>query len=172
MNPQIPGQPQPPVQPQPYQQPRPRKSPAKLIMLVLGVMLVIGLLAAIFLGSLIVNNAGEAKGVSDQLVAAVQAKDGDRAYALTGPEFRKSATLDQVNALVDTVGPMTAGGTVDVVDTNLSATTENGTKAIYVYSIKKGADTYYLRVILDKQGDNWQVFNFRVSEDRLKAELE
>lgn len=151
-------------------QPEKKKFPlwAKIILISFGS--VVALIGLAILGFYIyaTNLIAAPIKVSDQFVNALQANDTSTAYNLTSAEFKKVTTEDRLKSIFDQVSPELQGEE-KVSDKNYRI--HNGvTTATLIYSIPSGSETNYVRVVLRKANDTWEVRSMYTSKKELKAD--
>jgi hypothetical protein len=153
--------------------PRKKRRTGRIILIVVAavVALVIALVAGLFL--LVNESTKDAQKVSDQLISAVQAGDGAKAYALTGPSFRAATTEADLTALVKNLSTLVTKEQRSPDQKAINASTDNGKIAVFVYTMDgtSGSPVYFKTQIRDEEG-RWQVMNFRSSETALNTEVE
>jgi len=106
-----------------------------------------------------------ARKISDKFVADIQTKNVNEAYNLTTSDFKKAASKDQLQEVVDTVAP-NLQGTVKTAGSTIKKDNNKRAVAVFVYTITTSNGTKYIRVVL-QENDNWQVQNFRSSDTPL-----
>lgn len=109
--------------------------------------------------------------ISDQFVNHIQAGDTRAAYALTSDVFRQAATQEQLDDLTAQIGPVLQGEE-RVTGRYIQKSTGSPPAASLVYEVKTSNGTKYMRVVLQKNADVWQVSNFRSSDTPLEADIE
>jgi hypothetical protein len=160
----------PPFQPPPAPK---KRSVGKIIAIVAGAVVLTVVLFVVGLVLLVNESTGDAQKVSDEFVAAVQANDGPRAYALTGAAFREATTEEQLSELVGRISALVTKDEVSPSGKAINASTSSGKIAVFTYTIKGNnrADLYFKTQVRDED-DGWKVFNFRSSETELDTDVE
>ncbi|MBL8159668.1 hypothetical protein JNJ66_04375 [Candidatus Saccharibacteria bacterium] len=162
------GQPLPsPAQPAPVKKGLPTWAKI-LIPAALGLFVLIGGGIAL-LFALVGNATKDAEIVSNQVVNAIQAEDAGTIYDLASGDFKRATSEAQLEEIVSSISPALQG------EESISGRTiknDNGREmASIVYTIATGSGTVYVRVVLEKDGGEWRVINFRSSETPLKTEV-
>src|SRR5262245_46188037 len=161
--------PAPPYTPQPKQ-----RSAVKIVLIVVAVAFVA---MALLIGGcfLLVNESTEdAQVVSDQLITAIQAGDGAQAWSLAGPTFRGVTTEAELTQLAQALSPLVAKGKVSPSGKLISASTDSGKVAVFVYEMEPASgdgEIWFKTQIRDEDG-KWQVLSFRSSESELNTDVE
>ena len=151
----------------------PKRRWGRIILIVIAALIALIVLigGAIFL--LVNETTEDAQKVSDQLVTAVQTGDGAAAYALTGPSFRAATTEAQLNELVQNLSTLVTKDKSSPKQKAISASTENGTIAVFVYTMEgTSGSPVYFKTQIREEDDRWQVMNFRSSESELTTDVE
>src|SRR5262245_21491763 len=108
--------------------------------LIIGIVVaaIVAVIVLFIVGAVLLFNSStkDAQKVSDQFVTAVQAGDGAKAYALTGPAFREATTEDQLSQLVQQLSTLVTKDKVSPDGKAISASTENGKIAVFTYTLK------------------------------------
>lgn len=162
-----------PPPPPPPEQPK-QRSAVKIILLVVGVLFV---LMALLIGGcfLLVNESTkDAQVVSDDLVAAIQTGDGAKAWSLAGPTFRGVTNEEELTQLVKQLAPLVAKDKVSPKKKFISASTDTGKVAVFVYEMKPASgdgEIWFKTQIRDENG-KWQVLSFRSAESELNTDVE
>jgi hypothetical protein len=152
----------------------PKKTRWGLIIGIVVAAVVAIIVVIVVVAVLLVNGTTkDAQKVSDQFVTAVQAGDGAKAYALTGPAFRAATTQEQLDELVTNLSKLVTKEKVSPSGKAINASTSNGKIAVFTYTLKGsgGGNVYFKTQIRDEDG-GWQVMNFRSSETKLDTEVE
>lgn len=175
--PQETPSPQAPQAPQTYETPvssqpsAPEKKPKNKLLVIVGAV-VLGLLALFAaLYFFVFSATSGATKVSDQFVAAIQKEDAAAAYALTSDAFKEATTQTEVESIFASVSPALQGSTSN---NDRKVESRNGkTYSAIVYTVKtKDSGDKYIRVVLEKVGNDWKVINFRSSATKLEATIE
>jgi hypothetical protein len=164
-----------PAAPPPFSPPPapPKRRTGRIILfIVLGLIaLIVVVGAGLYL--LVNESTKDAQKVSDQLVTAVQAGDGAKAYALAGPSFRAATTEAELTELVKRLSTLVTKDKRSPDGKAISASTESGKIAVFVYTMKgaSGRPVYFKTQIRDEDG-GWKVLSFRSSETKLGTDVE
>jgi hypothetical protein len=165
---QAPQTPEAPVSAQPS---APEKRPKNKLLVIVGAV-VLGLLAlfAVLYFFVFSATSGATK-VSDKFVAAIQKNDAAAAYALTSDAFKEATTQTEVESIFASISDALQGTTTN---NDRKVESRNGkTYSAIVYTVKtKDAGDKYIRVVLEKVGNDWKVINFRSSASKLDATIE
>jgi hypothetical protein len=165
--------PEPGTQPQ-FSPPPPRKRrTGRIILLIAGGLITLFVVIGVGLFLLVNESTKDAQKVSDQLVSAVQAGDGAKAYALAGPSFRSATTEAELTGLVKNLSTLVTREKSSPDGKAINASTDSGKIAVFVYTMKgtSGRPVYFKTQIRDEEG-RWQVLSFRSSETKLGTEVE
>lgn len=127
-------------------------------------------LSVIFIMMFVNRDIRQAQTVGDHFVAAIQAKKPDDAYGLTTPRFKETTSNLQLAQITIQYDQYIGDAKMQPVETNI-AKTSTGTHAAVVYISHYQNKTYYMRIVMDKLGDGWQVQSFRLSQQKLDAEI-
>lgn len=142
----------------------------KVILIVSAVVFVLLAVGGFALFKFAGNTFRDVDKVSNALVNSIQANDTNAAYALTTNAFQEATSQEDLNALIEDIAP-TVQSNEKITGRKLE--TQNGvTRAAVVYSIPSDNGTQYIRVVLEKEGDNWKVLNFVNSKNSLTATIE
>ena len=162
--------PAPPFSPPP---PRPKRRTGRIVLIVVAAVVAVILLIGGGLFLLVNESTEDAQKVSDQLVTAVQAGDGPKAYALTGPAFRSATTEAELTELVKNLSTLVTKDKRSPDGKAISASTETGTVAVFTYELKgaSGSPVYFKTQIRDEDA-GWQVLSFQSSETELDTDVE
>jgi uncharacterized protein YpmB len=139
----------------------------RIVFIVLGVIIVFIVAIFLFVG----NATKDAQKVSDQFVNDVQAGNTESAYALTSDSFRKATSQDQLQQLIEQAGPLLKGDE-KITDRSVQKSTGAPETVVLVYTDKTSSATYYIRVQLEKNDNQWQVSGFRSDDKPLSTDLE
>jgi hypothetical protein len=168
----------PPQEPAPQPQwapppPRKKRRVGRIIAIVAGAMVLTLIVIVVGLFLLVNESTEDAQQVSDDFVAAVQANDGPRAYALTGPAFREATTEAQLSELLGQLSSLVAKDKVSPSGKAINASTDSGKIAVFTYTLKgtSGSNVYFKTQIRDEDS-GWKVMNFRSSETELDTDVE
>lgn len=162
-----PQQPLPP-QPAPVEEKKSRFPKAVKIILIGLALFIVFIVIAIF----VATSATKApQKISDQFVNDVQSSNTSAAYALTSKGFQEATTEEQLDTLVKRVGPVLQGEE-KVSGRAIEKSTGSPQTAVLVYEVKTSDGTKYMKVELQKDGNTWQVVNFRSSDTPLEAKVE
>jgi uncharacterized protein HemX len=157
---------------QPVAPPKKRRR-GRIILIVVAA--VIALIVVIGVGAFLLVNEStkDAQKVSDQLVTAVQAGDGAKAYGLTGPSFRAATKQADLDQLVKRLSTLVTKEKVSPNGKAINASTGSGKIAVFLYTMKgtSGKPVYFKTQIRDEDG-GWKVMNFRSSETALTTDVE
>jgi len=181
MPPNTPSQPQ-PVQPQSVpvtnQAPQPafpisnqtavtpktKRIPTWLKIASVVVVIIILFFVGIFV---FVNEATKApEKVSNEWVADIQTDNSSAAYSLTTSAFRNSTSQEELAEIIGSVSPALQGKT-NVIGKAVNSASGQPEEAIIVYTVSTSNGTKYIRVVLYKNNNVWQVQNFRSSNTAL-----
>ena len=145
----------------------------KIILIVVAAVVVLFILFIVGIFFLVKGSTADAQKVSDQFVTSIQAGDGAKAYALTGPSFRAATTEAQLTELVKNLSTLVTKDTQSPNGKAINASTDNGKIAVFTYTMKgtSGKPVYFKTQIREEDG-KWQVMNFRSSETKLNTEVE
>ena len=163
----TPSQTLPPTRPTPSPS-RPNKSKKKLLVIVAAIITLLAILAVVYF--FLMNNTGNASATSDKFVSAIQKDDPEAAYNLTNNDFRQATNKSQVENIFNTVSPALQGKSKIIA--RKAETKNNKSYSAIVYSIETSNGTKYIRVVLQKDKNDWKVVNFRSSESKLEATVE
>lgn len=100
------------------------------------------------------------------------AGDVDGAYAMTTEEFRANSTREDLAGVIQPLQQLFAGGSIKNTGRFVRSASGSGTLSAVTYRLSKDDRTGYVRVVLRKEGDDWNVMNVRSSETPLPAEIE
>src|SRR4051794_10153643 len=153
--------------------PRPKRRTGRIILIVVAalVALVVVLVIGAFL--LVSESTKDAQKVSDQLITAVQAGDGAKAYALTGPSFRAATTEAELTELISGLSTLVTKDKRSPDGKAISASTESGKIAVFTYTMKgTNGKPVYFKTQIRKEDGRWQVMSFRSSEKKLTTDIE
>jgi hypothetical protein len=150
-----------------------KRSTLKIVLIVVAAVVAVFIALIIGLFVLVNESTEDAQKVSDDLVTAVQAGDGPKAYALAGPAFREATTEADMTAIVEQLAPLVTKDKASPSGKAINASTENGKIAVFTYTLKgsSGGSIYFKTQIRDEDG-SWKVMNFRSSETELDTEVE
>jgi hypothetical protein len=145
----------------------------KIVLIVVAAVIAVLIALGVALFVFVNESTEDAQKVSDDLVTAVQAGDGAKAYALTGPAFREATTEADMTALVKQLAPLVTKDKASPSGKAINASTANGKIAVFTYTLKgaNGGSIYFKTQIRDEDG-GWRVMNFRSSETELDTEVE
>ena len=162
-----------PLYPPPPTQPPKKRSVGKIIAIVVAAVVVVFILFIVGIFFLVKGSTADAQKVSDQFVTAVQAGDGAKSYALTGPSFRAATTEAQLTELVKNLSTLVTKDAQSPKGKAINASTDNGKIAVFTYTLKgtSGKPVYFKTQIRDEDG-KWVVMNFRSSETELDTNVE
>jgi hypothetical protein len=162
----------------PYQQPPPAAQKkggwgaGKIILLVVGILITLVILIGGGLYLLVNESTEDAQKVSDDLVAAVQAGDGDKVWALSGPAFQKATTQAEVDELVQRLSQLVTKEKVSPDGKSINASTNSGSVAVFTYTLKgNGRGPVYFKTQIQDE-DGWKVLSFRSAETKLDTSVE
>lgn len=113
----------------------------------------------------------EPQKISDQFVNAVQATDSSAAYALTSQSFQQATSSAQLDQVIQRVGPVLVGEE-KVSGRAIQKSAGSAQTAVIVYSVQTSNGMKYMRVTLQKNGDAWQVVNFKSDDKPLDTKAE
>lgn len=140
---------------------------AKIGLIAFGVFMVV-MAIFIFVVVKFTNNAtSDAVAVSDQMVNSIQADDANTAYSLASTTFKDSSSEADTEKLISGLSPLLQGE--EKITGKKIQTSDGKTYSAIVYSID---DKVYVRVVLEKEGSDWKVLNFRSSDTPLEAIVE
>ena len=118
--------PEPETQPQ-FSPPPPRKRrTGRIILLIVGGLITLFVVIGVGLFLLVNESTKDAQKVSDQLVGAVQAGDGAKAYALAGPSFRAATTEAELTGLVKNLSTLVTREKSSPDGKAITASTDSG----------------------------------------------
>lgn len=138
---------------------------------VIGIMLIV-FIAVIIIAAVVTTSATKApQKVSDTFVNNFQASNTKAAYDLTSDSFKTATTQEQLEKLIQRVGPVVQGEE-KVIGRSIQKASGKSTTAVILYSVNTSNGTKYIKVGLQKNGDVWQVVNFRSSDNPLDTKLE
>ncbi|MFZ1802047.1 MAG: hypothetical protein WAW62_00010 [Candidatus Saccharimonas aalborgensis] len=137
-----------------------------LISVIFGLLIVGGVIFVV-----VMNMTDAPKKVSDEFVNDVQSANTEAAYALTSEGFRGATSKDDLDAIIKQVSPALQGEEKTTAR-SVEAAAGSSQKAVIVYTVDTSSGTKYIRVILEKNGDNWRVMSFRSSNSSLEAKIE
>ena len=151
----------------------PKRRVGKIIAIVAASVLaaIVALVVALVL---FVNAATEdAEKVSADLVTAIQANDGAKAYALGGADFRAIAPEAEVKEVVGFISPLVTRDTVSPDAKAIHASTDRGKVAVFTYTLKgtSGKPVYLKTQIQDVDG-RWRVLSFKTADDKFGTNVE
>jgi cytoskeletal protein RodZ len=118
---------------------------------------IVGLMVLIII--LINSAASGPQKVSDQLINDIKSKNGSSVYSLLSPSAKTTVTEQQLQEIVNRVGPILTGNP-KVENKEVSASTDNGSTAKIVYSIKGTDGIYTFTVNMVVENDEWKILNF------------
>lgn len=122
---------------------------------------VLAIAGMVVVSTFFVNSATKAPlAVSDLFLNSVQAGDAGLAYELFSSEAKTTISLDQLQSIVNRVGPI-LDSTEKVTGKTINGETGSAATSQITYEIK-GTDgkTYKVIVNLMKENDIWRVLNF------------
>lgn len=138
---------------------------------VIGVILIV-FVALIITAAIVTAGATKApQKVSDTFVNNFQSSNTKAAYDLTSDSFKTATSQEQLEKLIQRVGPVVQGEE-KVIGRSIQKASGKSTTAVIVYSVNTLNGTKYIKVGLQKNGDVWQVVNFRSSDNPLDTKLE
>jgi hypothetical protein len=162
-----------PVFPQPSAPTPPKRRWGRIILIVAAS--VIALIVALIVGLVLLVNTTtkDAQKVSDQLVTAIQAGDGAKAYALTSPSFQAATTQAQLDELAQRLSKLVTREAHSPDGKSINASTDTGKIAVFTYTMKgtSGKPVYFKTQIRDEDG-GWRVLSFQSSEKKLTTDVE
>ncbi|WP_028063184.1 Rv0361 family membrane protein [Solirubrobacter soli] len=136
---------------------------------------VIALIVVLIVGLVLLVNSStkDAQKVSDQLVTAIQAGDGAKAYSLTSPSFQEATTQAQVAELAQRLSKVVTAEKRSPDGKSINASTDTGKIAVFTYTMKgaNGKPVYFKTQIRDEDG-GWRVLSFQSSEKELNTDVE
>jgi hypothetical protein len=151
----------------------PKRRWGRIILIVASALiaLIVALVVGVFL--LVNSTTKDAQKVSDQLVTAIQAGDGAKAYALTSPSFQAATTQAQVDELAQRLSKVVTRDQRSPDGKSINAGTDTGKIAVFTYTMKgtNGKPVYFKTQIRDEDG-GWRVLSFQSSEKKLNTDVE
>ncbi|HSX05709.1 MAG TPA: hypothetical protein VLF69_04530 [Candidatus Saccharimonadales bacterium] len=138
---------------------------------------VVGIIAVIFIVAIIVavivaTTATKApQKISDQFVNDLQSSNSSAAYALTSKTFQQATTEEQLDNIIQRVGPVLQGQE-KVTGRAIEKSAGMPETAVLVYTVKTSNGNKYIRTELQKSGGVWQVINFRSANNPLDTTVE
>lgn len=133
------------------------------------VLVIIALIVAIVITTTAATKAPQK--VSDQFVNEVQAGNANAAYALTSETFKEATSAEQLDDLIQQVGPLLVGEE-KVTGRAIQKATGTPQTAVLVYEVETADGTNYMKIQLQKSGDVWQVISFRSDDAPLDTSIE
>jgi hypothetical protein len=137
-----------------------KKKKKRSVKKIIGIV-VLALVGLVVVSTLFVNSATKAPlAVSDLFLNSVQAGDAGLAYELFSSEAKTTISLDELQSVVNQIGPILAT-TEKVTSKEIGGETGSAATSQITYEIK-GTDgkTYTVIVNLMKENDIWRVLNF------------
>lgn len=160
-----------PPQPATYSAPVAAKKGFPKWIIIVGVIVLV-FIVLIVVAALAATTATKApQKISDQFMNQLQSGDTGAAYALTSKTFKEATTEVQLTQIVKQVSPHVQGEE-KVTKRAIHKSTGVPQTAVLVYEVKTSEGTRYVKVELQKDGDSWQVINFRADEKPLDTEVE
>lgn len=136
-----------------------------IIVAVLGLIIILGALYYF-----VFDSTRGASAVSNKFVSAIQKEDTGAAYALTSDGFKGATSQTELESIFASVSPFLQGS---AKVTNQKAETRNNQSYFaYVYTVKTKTKDGYIKLVLIKENNKWSVNNFRVSPNKLEANIE
>lgn len=148
----------------------PKKRFPKWLIVTLIIFSLLFVLLAIAVSAIFSATAAPQK-ISDQFINDIQSGKTSAAYGLTSNSFKEATSEDQLDQLIKNIGPALQGEE-KVSGRSIETSTSSLETAILVYDVKTQSGTSYIRVVLQKSGDNWQVVNFRADDKPLETKAD
>lgn len=145
------------------------KKPSKLP-LIIGVVVLTAALVAAALYFLVFGAIRGATATGDKFVSAIQKQDAAAAYSLASDAFKNNTTKADLETILKSISPALQGPVRQ--EGNKIENRGGKSLAAIVYAIKTASGDNYIRVILQKETNGWQVTNFRSSASKLDTTIE
>jgi hypothetical protein len=113
-----------------------------------------------------------AKTRAEDFVLTVQSNDPNRAYDMGSAAFRSATTEEKLGAMFDQVEPFIREARIDLVDSYYAVSEKGAPRAIIVYTATKGQKVTYIRIVMDKQAEDWKVHSILTNSNPLQAQPE
>ncbi len=143
----------------------------KILLAAIAAVLVLGIAAVVGLFVLVGNATKAPVKVGDQLMSEIQSNDPTGVYAISSEAFKDATSEARLESFLDQISPRLQGK-VTLVERNISTESGQEPLAVLVYSIETDDGTKYVKMILQKNGDTWQVYRFESSNSKPSASLE
>lgn len=114
----------------------------------------------------------KAQAAAEVFIVAMQSNDPDKAYNMGNGAFRSATTEEGLGQLFDQVEPFVSKARIDKVDTYYATSSKGDPRAIIVYTATKGERVTYIRLVMDKQADDWLVHSLISKAQPLHAKPE
>ena len=152
----------------------PTKRRVGKIIAIVAASVLAGIVALVVALVLFVNAATEdAEKVSAELVTAIQANDGAKAYALGGADFRAIAPEAEVKEVVAFIAPLVERGKVSPDAKAIHAATNRGKVAVFTYTLKgTSGKPVHLKTQIQEKNGRWQVLSFKTADDAFDTDVE
>lgn len=113
-----------------------------------------------------------AQAVAEAFIVTMQSNDPDKAYGMGNGAFRSATTEQGLGELFDQVEPFVVKARIDKIDTYYATSSKGNPRAVIVYTATKDKHVTYIRLVMDKQGDNWLVHSLISKAQPLQAKPE
>lgn len=113
-----------------------------------------------------------AQAVAEVFIVTMQSNDPDKAYGMGNGAFRSATTEQGLGELFDQVEPFVVKARIDKIDTYYATSSKGNPRAVIVYTATKDKHVTYIRLVMDKQGDNWLVHSLISKAQPLQAKPE
>jgi hypothetical protein len=141
----------------------------KTLLICLASLVALVLLSAGLIHLYVGRDLRQATALTDDFVAALRAGDIEQAYDDGSVAFKNTVARDQLEDASLQLKQHIGGQTLQASATNMTKT-DAGVHAAVVYTTDEPRPSYYLRIVLDKTGDQkWLVRNFVLSAQPLEA---
>jgi len=107
--------------------------------------------------------------VSNQAVDDIQAGNSSALYAIASPGFKSATSEAALETALTNTAPLVTGEEKLV---GKKVATSNGVEAAaFIYSVDVSGDTNYLKVIVQKSGDEWLIQGFSAYDEKPTLDL-
>ncbi len=139
--------------------------------ILIGIITLIGtVLITVFVSATIATNAP--KKISDQFVNNLQDGDISAAYTLTSSKFKESTPESELQNLSSSNRNLISG-TEKITKKSIFKRSGSPSYAVVHYSVNGSNEKVgYLKVQLQKEGNDWKVMNLRISPNPIESDVE
>lgn len=119
----------------------------------------------------VMNTTNAPKQISDQFVNSIQSGNTEESYKLTSNAFKEATSIDSLENIINQIRP-SLQGEEKTIARSIKASTGNKDTAVIVYKVDTSEGSNYIKVVLQKNNDTWEVLNFRSSDTELDSSIE